>query len=176
MASFTTPASMVKRVIAFGIDVAIGAALVLALLFFQESFRTRMAFDKSKHTELSDTGIPQWFRYALDSYKEKELEPGLFIRGIEEEKNIAFPVILLAPWLIFTLSFLVLGASPGKKLLGLRVNMASGGKISAGKASVRYFGKWLSAIPAFLGYFMAFTNPQRQTLHDKMNGTVVVNA
>lgn len=165
---------MPRRILAFGVDLVLGAALVIVLLFAQETFRTKRAFDKKVHIELSDTGIPQWFRYALDSYKEKEFEPSLFIKGIEQEKQYAYPIILFAPWLIFTLFFALSGTSPGKWITGLRVQSESGAKASLGRISVRYFGKWLSAIPVLAGFIMAFFTPRHQALHDKMNRTVVV--
>ncbi|MBI1193789.1 MAG: hypothetical protein GC205_11550 [Bacteroidetes bacterium] len=171
----TAPAPVFKRIVAFGLDILIGLVLVVVLLFFQESFRTKRAFDKDVHYELGETGIPQYFRYTLDSFYEGEAEPQLFLKGIKAEKEIAFPIILLAPWLVFTLIFAVLGASPGKLLMGLRVRDEQGGKISAGKASVRYFGKWISALPVFIGFFLAFSNPRRQALHDKLNKTLVVS-
>jgi uncharacterized RDD family membrane protein YckC len=172
----TAPAPVFKRIVAFAIDVLIGFVVVVLLLFFQETFRTKRAFDKDVHYELGETGIPQYFRYTLDSFYEGEAEPQLFLKGIQAEKEIAFPIILLAPWLLFTLIFAAVGASPGKLLMGLRVRDERGGKISVGKASVRYFGKWISALPAFLGFFLAFGNPKRQALHDKLNKTLVVSA
>jgi uncharacterized RDD family membrane protein YckC len=168
------PAPFIRRFLAFGLDVLIGALLVYALLVFQETYRTNKAFDKDKHYERSETGVPQWFTYTLDSLYEREFEPGLLLKGITEEGNIAYPIILFFPWLIFTLSYALLGASPGKLLFGLRVRGLDGQKVSAGKISVRYFGKWLSALPLFAGYFMALFSGQ--ALHDRMNKTVVVRA
>jgi hypothetical protein len=170
------PAPMARRMVAFAVDGLLGLAMVVFLLFFQETFRTKRAFDKEKHYELRESGIPQYFRYTLDSFKEGEAEPMLFVRGIQAEKEVAFPIILFTPWLLFTLIFAVAGASPGKLLLGLRVRDEQGAKVSAGKVSVRYFGKWISAIPLFLGFFLAFGNPRRQALHDKLNKTIVVRA
>ncbi len=171
-----TTASLIKRTIAFAIDLLLGAALVVTLLIFQESFRSRQAFDKSKHYELADTGIPQWFRYALDSLYEKEFEPSLFIRGIIEEKSIAIPILFLTPWLIFGLLFAITGASPGKLLFGIRVRTSLGGRLSLGKFTIRYFGKWLSAIPAFGGFVLAFTNSNHKALHDRLTDTMVINS
>jgi uncharacterized RDD family membrane protein YckC len=167
-------ASFFRRLLAFGLDVFMGALLVFALLFFQEHYRTSKAYDKDKHYERSETGVPQWFTYTLDSLYEREFEPGLLLKGIVEESNIAFPIILFFPWLIFTLSYALLGASPGKLLFGLRVRGLDGQKVSVGKVSVRYFGKWLSALPLFAGYFMVLFSGQ--TLHDRMNKTAVFRA
>ncbi|GEM_PF-1187479 len=167
---------MPKRMLAFAVDLVLGLTTVVLLLFFQETFRTKRAFDKEKHYELRESGIPQYFRYTLDSFKEGEAEPMLFIRGIQAEKDVAFPIILFAPWLLFTLIYAATGASPGKLLMGLRVRNEQGSKLSAGKVSVRYFGKWLSALPLFLGFFLAFSNSKRQALHDKLNKTMVVSA
>ncbi len=167
---------MFKRILAFKIDVIIGLLLVVVLLFLQEEVRTKRAFDHNIHYERGDTGIPQWFRYTLDSFRDNEPEPALFFKGIKAESSVAMPIILLAPWLIFTLFYAATGASPGKLLFGLRVRTLQGEKISAGKASVRYFGKWLSALPLFGGFALALFNDQRLAMHDKLNGTIVVKA
>lgn len=67
-------------------------------------------------------------------------------------------------------------ATLGKKALGLKVTSVSGGRISFGQATGRYFGRIISAIIIFIGYLMMIWDDKKQTLHDKMAGTLVVKA
>jgi uncharacterized RDD family membrane protein YckC len=66
-------------------------------------------------------------------------------------------------------------ATLGKKGLGIRVTNMNGGRLSFGQATGRYFGKWISAVLLFFGYFMMLWDKKSQTLHDKMAGALVVN-
>jgi hypothetical protein len=168
-----TPAGPVKRVIAFAIDMGIGLVLVLGLLFVQEDFRTKQAFDKNVHYERADTGIPQWFRYWLDSIQDGEMEASFIWKGVQGHAPISYVIVLLAPWLLFTFLHVILGRSIGKMLTGLRVRDANGNKIGVGKVSIRYFAKVVSVAIAGIGLLMAFGNPKRQALHDRIAGTTV---
>jgi uncharacterized RDD family membrane protein YckC len=168
------PAGIFARIIAFAIDVVLIGGVVMIALVGQEYLRAKSQFDKSQHYELSDTGVPVFFMRFLESIQEGEPDLLIIKTAFEREANIAFPVLLFLPWFLGLLFHAVFGRSPGKLLLGLRVRTRDGRPISAGKASVRYFGKWLSALPVFLGYIMAFAGGQ--ALHDRMNGTVVTKA
>lgn len=69
------------------------------------------------------------------------------------------------------------GQTVGKHVVGIRVVDAStAGPIDRGRALVRYLGRILSSIPCGLGYFWMLWDPQKQTWHDKIAGTVVVPA
>lgn len=65
-------------------------------------------------------------------------------------------------------------ATLGKKLLGLRVVGLEGEAISFGKASGRHFGKIFSLLTIFIGFFMIGWTKQKQGLHDKIAGCLVV--
>ncbi|MBS1586167.1 MAG: RDD family protein [Bacteroidetes bacterium] len=67
-------------------------------------------------------------------------------------------------------------ATLGKRAMGLKVTDMAGGRISFGKATGRYFGKFVSAIILLIGYLMMLWDDKKQTLHDKMAGTLVVKA
>ena len=62
------------------------------------------------------------------------------------------------------------GASPGKLIFGLRVVDKSGGPIGIERALVRTV-----QIPLFLGFIWLFFNDHRQSVHDKMAGTYVID-
>lgn len=65
-------------------------------------------------------------------------------------------------------------ATPGKLALGLRVTDARGARIGFGRASGRYFGKYVSALILFVGFMMAGWTRRKQALHDMMAGCCVV--
>ena len=62
----------------------------------------------------------------------------------------------------------------GKRLLGIKVIGADGGRISFGRATARFFCKFVSYVILYIGFIMAaFTNCKR-TLHDMIAETYVV--
>jgi uncharacterized RDD family membrane protein YckC len=67
-------------------------------------------------------------------------------------------------------------ATLGKKALGIKVTSMEGHRISFGQATGRHFGKILSGIILLIGYLMMLWDDKKQTLHDKMAGTLVVKA
>src|SRR4051812_32092180 len=67
------------------------------------------------------------------------------------------------------------GQTVGKRVMGIRViDFDTGGTIGYGRAAIRYFARILSAIPCLLGFFWMLWDPQSQTWHDKLAGSVVV--
>ena len=77
-------------------------------------------------------------------------------------------------WLYFTISeSSSWQATPGKKMLGLRVTDEAGNRIGFGRANGRYFSKILSAITLGIGYLMVAFTDKKQGLHDKIAGTLV---
>ena len=70
------------------------------------------------------------------------------------------------------------GATPGKKLLKLRVKIKDtphyGPGIGDGRAFVRLIGYALSSIPFLLGFLLIPFNAEKRGLHDYIAGTIVV--
>ena len=67
------------------------------------------------------------------------------------------------------------GQTVGKRAMSIRVYDArGGGAIGTGRAIGRYFARWLSAIPCFLGYFWMLWDGEKQCWHDKLVGDYVV--
>jgi uncharacterized RDD family membrane protein YckC len=67
------------------------------------------------------------------------------------------------------------GQTVGKKALGIRViDFKVGGPIGYGRGLVRTIARLLSGIVLFLGYLWMLWDPEKQTWHDKIAGTVVV--
>lgn len=62
----------------------------------------------------------------------------------------------------------------GKLALGIKVTDLAGERISFARSVGRFFAEWISALTLCIGYVMAAFTEQRQTLHDKIAGTLVV--
>lgn len=64
-------------------------------------------------------------------------------------------------------------ASPGRRLLGLRVEDAAGGRLSARRALARHAAGALSWLTLNAGHMMAASAPRHLALHDRVSGTRV---
>ncbi|MBL7671346.1 MAG: RDD family protein [Bdellovibrionaceae bacterium] len=69
-----------------------------------------------------------------------------------------------------------IGASPGRALMGLRVTTETGERLSLKQAYIRYFMSVLSGLFMGLGFLISLFTVKRQTLHDMLAGTVVIEA
>ena len=70
------------------------------------------------------------------------------------------------------------GQTPGDTVLSIRVvdlRDGTGRPIGYGRAFIRWLGSIVSAIPLFLGYFWMLWDSEKQTWHDKMAGSAVVD-
>jgi uncharacterized RDD family membrane protein YckC len=65
-------------------------------------------------------------------------------------------------------------ATLGMKVLKIKITDKTGGRISFGCASVRYFVSLLSALPFFAGFLMIPFTGKKQGFHDMMAGTYVL--
>ncbi len=86
-------------------------------------------------------------------------------------------IVLCAGWL-YTAAFETsrLQGTPGKLLMGLRVTDLQGRRISFWRASWRYAARVFSLLPLLIGYISASSSKHKQTFHDRLAGTLVVNA
>lgn len=82
-------------------------------------------------------------------------------------------VLLFIP-AYFVIFWVLVGATPGKQILGLKVIRTQAKPLSWGRAIVRYIGYFISAIVFFLGYLWVFVDVRRQGWHDKLADTFVV--
>jgi len=85
---------------------------------------------------------------------------------------VCAPVIITLYNIVF---WWIRGQTPGKWLLGLRVVALGGGKLSLGRATLRFAGYLLSALPFYLG-FLWILGSERRGFHDRLAGTEVVYA
>jgi len=89
--------------------------------------------------------------------------------------TLGFLLGTLIPWLYWSLmECSVKQATLGKMALGLIVTDLKGEPITFGRATGRYFGKFISALLLFIGFLMAGWTEKKQALHDIMAGTLVV--
>jgi uncharacterized RDD family membrane protein YckC len=65
-------------------------------------------------------------------------------------------------------------ATVGKKAVGLKVTDLNGNRISFGRATGRYFSKFLSGIACYIGYIMVSFTEKKQGLHDMIAKTIVL--
>ena len=65
-------------------------------------------------------------------------------------------------------------ATFGKLAVGLKITDEHGNPISFSRAIGRYSAKWLSLLALGLGYAMAGFDGQKQALHDRIAGTLVM--
>ncbi len=84
-----------------------------------------------------------------------------------------FAVLLFVPG-YFVFFWVVVGATPGKQILGLQVLRPNGAHVGWVRGIVRFFGYWISAIVFFLGFFWVLIDKNRQGWHDKLADTTVV--
>lgn len=66
------------------------------------------------------------------------------------------------------------GATPGKKLLGMKLVKADGKPLNFATILVRHLFSFVSSSAFFLGYIWTIFDSKKQTWHDKVAGTYVV--
>jgi uncharacterized RDD family membrane protein YckC len=67
-----------------------------------------------------------------------------------------------------------LQATPGKGLVGIIVTDMDGERVGFGTATGRCLGKYISSLLLGIGYLMVAWTAQKQGLHDKIAGTLVM--
>ncbi len=86
-----------------------------------------------------------------------------------------------AVWLVSVGGYFVgfwslVGRTPGMRLMRLEVRAADGGDVGFARASLRFVGLVVAAIPLGLGFLLTLVDDRRQGLQDKIGGTVVLYA
>ncbi len=90
--------------------------------------------------------------------------------------DIVFLVITVVIVAGYPIAFwMLIGQTPGKYLMGLRVIRTDGGRVTFTVSVRRLIGYYISAI-LLLGYFWVLIDDQRQAWHDIFAGTYVVYA
>lgn len=92
----------------------------------------------------------------------------------EEQAAAILGLGLFANWLYSALSESSLWqATLGKRLLGVEVSDLKSQRITFARASVRFFSKFLSALPFGIGFMAAAFSPLGQAWHDQIAETIV---
>jgi uncharacterized RDD family membrane protein YckC len=113
-------------------------------------------------------GLPMW------SYAEHD-DNGVAITMWEGPNLNVQLLSMVIGWLYFALmESSNKQATVGKIALNMRVTDLNGNRISFGRATARYFGKYLSAMIAMIGFIMAAFTKRKQALHDVLAETLVV--
>jgi uncharacterized RDD family membrane protein YckC len=63
----------------------------------------------------------------------------------------------------------------GKTIVGIKVTDSNGDRLSFGRAAGRYFASIVSGLTLGIGFMMAGWTSKKQTLHDMIANTLVVN-
>jgi uncharacterized RDD family membrane protein YckC len=91
----------------------------------------------------------------------------------ENDRNV---LTVIVGWLYYAISeSSSVQATYGKRIMKIKVTDINGNRIKFGKASGRFFGKFLSAIIIFIGFIMVGFTEKRQGLHDIISGCLVTN-
>ncbi|MEI6326848.1 MAG: RDD family protein [Candidatus Roizmanbacteria bacterium] len=84
-------------------------------------------------------------------------------------------VTVILSFLYFSIFYIYFeGATPGKKLLGMKVVRADGKPLTFATVLVRYLFSFVSSFCLSLGYIWAIFDSKKQTWHDKVSNTYVV--
>src|SRR5690349_15264096 len=100
--------------------------------------------------------------------------------GVSAGDSLRVPIAIAAMFVVFAgypiFWWTMIGETPGKWILGLRVVRTDGRRLTVWRSVVRYLGYWLSALPLFLGFLWILVDDQRQGWHDKLADTCVIYA
>lgn len=92
-----------------------------------------------------------------------------------DQQAISTGISIVLAWLYFAFQeSSEAGATLGKRALGLRVLRGDGARLSFGRATGRYFAKFLSAVILGIGFIMVAFTDRKRGLHDMIADTVVI--
>lgn len=143
-------AGFVSRAIAFILDLAIMCAILLMAGVFVQLVTLYFPVNKLL-AHIIGTGMGDALKAPL---------------------ALAFIIVVFAGYPVFFWS--MMGQTPGKWALGLRVVRTDGRPLSIWRSLLRYLAYWVSALPLFLGFAWITLDKRRQGWHDKIAGTCVI--
>lgn len=68
------------------------------------------------------------------------------------------------------------GQTLGKKAMQIRVVAKNGDPVSVGQAVARFIGYYISMLMLYIGFLWPLWDDQKQAIHDKIAGTIVIRA
>lgn len=104
-----------------------------------------------------------WLATFGDSY---EYETGMYL--------LVFLAPVLITWVYAIFFETDEGATPGKRILGIKVCLQDGGRPGVLRLTARWFLHALSAAILGIGFIMPLWTKKKQTLHDMLTGMLVI--
>jgi uncharacterized RDD family membrane protein YckC len=99
---------------------------------------------------------------------------GFFTLLLGNDSTIATALGVLAGVVYQVYFFTGSGQTLGSKVMGIQVIGVDGNPLSVGAALARVLGAYVSGVLLGIGYLWMLWDANKQTLHDKMAGSVVV--
>jgi uncharacterized RDD family membrane protein YckC len=111
-------------------------------------------------------------KFIVDSLQSLHLLP---LTELTTQVALVITILVnLAFYLSYYMGFwMLLGQTPGKWIMGVRVVGIHGERVGLSRAVLRLVGYFLSGI-LFIGYLWILVDKRRQGLHDKVAATIVV--
>jgi uncharacterized RDD family membrane protein YckC len=139
---------------------------------YESGTRFCASCDHHTRTEVEYGGfLPRLGAYVIDA-----VILGLFgvlVAAATSPQNGFF--VNIAASLVYHVGFWVTeGATPGKKVFGLRVVSVDGSPIEIWQGVLRVFGYWLDGITFGIGFLMILFSAEERGLHDFVANTVVI--
>jgi uncharacterized RDD family membrane protein YckC len=101
-----------------------------------------------------------------------------YFPSVETLVDLSIPYFLVIFFLAFgyfTLFHFLAGQTPGKMMVGLRVETIEGEPLAFSQAFLRSVGGLLQLLPAGLGYLLVLMSPDRRGWNDRLAGTRVIS-
>jgi uncharacterized RDD family membrane protein YckC len=178
---FTTIAA--QPVVSYGAPVAPSAAILPApyagfwlrvVAYLIDSAIMGVAFGSIVAIMLATVGV-RFFRGVAPGVYDQAPNPMLpaAVLGVI---LVLLPVTIVVTWIYFAaMESSAHQGTLGKMALGLFVTDVHGRQVSFGRATGRFFAKFITGlIPFFIGYIMAGFTEKRQALHDMIAGSLVL--
>lgn len=179
------PAHFLHRCAAWSLDMAVVGAVALA------AYATRLQAGATRIAAAFDTLAQSLAQATLEMVMHGGTPLELARRWLADPRQRAdiaaladaagdmlAPSLLLAAvlafawWVLFESS--PLQATPGKRLLGLRVADLQGARLGLPRATLRHLAGTLSWLSLNIGHLLALAPPQHQALHDRIAGARVL--
>ena len=99
------------------------------------------------------------------------------VNSVQTPLTLLFYLVAIVIGVGYYIYYWGLGSTPGMRFFRLAVVDAQTGQpIGFGRAGYRYFGYIISALACYIGLIWAAFDPKKQGWHDKIAGSVVIQA
>lgn len=156
-------ASYYERVFATCIDMG----CLFFVLFEPFAWLSRIVYGKKAPDLALEQGANLSWQQAIDIYVRSDLFSLVLL-------NIVFQLVIIGIVLITCQR--AFGTTPGRYLIGIKlVSAKTETEPSLFQLIIRYLGYFISLPPLMLGYIWCLWDKKRQTWHDKIAGTVMLD-